>query len=147
MVTIDPRVESLITAEAEYPDELMKELQDDLRRGNRHVAEMLAAAFHERRFEPDARGLALETLAAARVRWFEPQTLELVRTALEAPEPELRFAAIAAAGDLSHENQVAVSGVVRSLIASPDADASGPVRQAAEAFLRRVDRSTRSDQA
>lgn len=143
-VTIDARVESLITGEAENSDELMKELQDDLRRGNRHVAEMLATAFHERRFEPDARGLALETLAAARVRWFEPQTLALVRTALDAPEPELQFAAIAAAGDLSRTNQVAISRVVKSLIAAPDT--SGSVRQAAEAFLRRVDRSTPSDQ-
>jgi hypothetical protein len=138
--SLEGRVEQLVTSECEDSEQLMHELQEELRCGNRRIAQMLASAFHQRRFDADARGLALETLAAARVRSFEPQVVELVRTAIESPEPELQFAGIAAASDLSRTKQVAISRVVRSLISAPTA--STLVKQAGEAFLKRVNSST-----
>src|SRR4051794_30904267 len=137
---LDGRVEQLATSDFDDSGPIMKELQDELRRGNRRMAQMLAMAIRERRFDPDARGLALETLAGARVRWFEPQTVELVRMALDAPEPELHFAGIAAASDLSRTQQVAMSRVIGTLAAFPDI--AGFVKSAAEAFLRHVNGST-----
>lgn len=136
---IDGRVAQLVTWEADDSDRLMRDLQEEMKRGNRRIAQMLAAAFYQRRFDVDARGLALETLAAARLRWFEDQVVELVRSALDAPEPELQFAGIAAASDLSRANQVAMSRVIRTVAGSHETGAS--VKQAAEAFLRHVNRS------
>lgn len=136
----DDRVTQLATLACVDSDELMKSLQDELKHGNRQLALTLAAATCDFRFEPEARGLLLETLAAARVRWFEPETMELVRNAIESPDSELQFAAIAAASDLSRPNQAAISRVISNLLLIEPVE--GDVRQAAEAFLRRVNGSS-----
>jgi hypothetical protein len=131
------RVKQLVMWESEDSDKLMRELQEDLRRGDQRIANMLASAFCLRSLDVDARSLALETLAAARIRWFEPHVLQLVRSALDATEPELQFAGIAAASDLSRTNQVAISRIISTLAGSENAT----VKRAADAFLRKVNRS------
>jgi hypothetical protein len=135
-VQINGRVKQLVSWEAEDPDALMRDLQTEVREGNRRIAYMLASAFYLRTLDVDARGLALETLAAARARWFENQVVQLVRSALDAPETELQFAGIAAASDLSQTNQVAMSRIIRTFALSPNLT----VKRAAEAFLRKVNK-------
>lgn len=135
-LALDPRVAQLIQGDYEEgPEGLMGDLQATLREGNRRIAEQLASLAASPRHSAEARSLALETLSAARNRSFEPLAAEAVRTALEAPNPKLQFAGIAAVSDLSRRNQILFSRVVRELVQSPDASAA--VKRAGAAFLRR----------
>jgi hypothetical protein len=135
-LALDSRVTQLIQGDDEDgPEGLIGDLQAALREGNQRIADQLASLAASPQYPVEARSLALETLSAARYRSFEPLAAEAVRIALEAPNPRLQFAGIAAVSDLSRRHQILFSRVVRELIESPNASAA--VKRAGAAFLRR----------
>lgn len=133
---LDGRVRQLISGEYDDgPDELMADLQTNLRHGNRRLADQLTSVVRSEQYDAEVRSLALETLVAARARATEWQAAEAVRVALEAPYPQLQFAGVAALSDLSRRHQIALTRVIREIVSSPTASAS--VKRAGAAFLRR----------
>lgn len=128
-------VEQLVSGDFDEVEPLMGELQQDLREGDARLARLLLELARNASLDPDTRSLALETVAGARVRRFENELREAIRSVLESHVPRLQFSGIAAASDLSPLNRLAIAGVVREIASAPGAHAS--VKGAAEAFLRR----------
>lgn len=75
--------------------------------------------------------LALETIAGLRSTIFEGLVVSLVRIAVRSPLSDLRFAAVASAGELSREGRLEVLSVIRSLGTDPDSD----IQAASKAFV------------
>lgn len=116
--------------------EAMAELQRLLRNHDARVAGDLFDLALARRLtaDIDTRALAVETLAAARVPVFEPAVVHLILELLESSEEELRFAAVAAATDLSSVGRYAVRGPIERLASR--SEPSQDVRAAAQTFGR-----------
>jgi len=75
--------------------------------------------------------LALETIAGLRSTIFEGLVVSLIRSAARSTLSDLRFAAVASAGELSREGRLEVLSVIRTLGTDPDPD----VRAASKAFV------------
>lgn len=75
--------------------------------------------------------LALETVAGLRSTIFEGLVVSLIRSAARSMLSDLRFAAVASAGELSREGRLEVLSVIRTLGTDPDPD----VRAASKAFV------------
>lgn len=112
-------------------DRLMASLQSRLRSGDEAVAqalELVATAFRS--------SLALETLAAARVRKFDSYTFRVIRAALTSESEVLRFTAVAAASDLPSAMRRLL--VVDLSKAASDSEPNEDVRRSARNLLRRM---------
>lgn len=133
---LDDRVMRLIQGDYEDgPESLMGNLQSQIRKGDRRLADQLAGIARSQQYDAEVRSLALETLVAARVRFIESLAADTVRVALEGPNQRLQFAGIAAVSDLSRRYQIAFGRVIRELVDSPNS--SPAVKRAGAAFLRR----------
>jgi hypothetical protein len=136
----DPDVLSLVSGDWEEPEALMARLINRIRAGDIRAFYGLAQAATGNpvgchRVEEPARILALETLAGARVEQLEAVAVRpAIFEALASPSERLRFAAIAAASDLSRAGKALVAWAIARL--SGNLDESPVVRAAAEAFLR-----------
>lgn len=78
--------------------------------------------------------LALETIAGLRSTILEEDVVDLVRIAAASALSDLRFTAIAAAGDLSREGRLEVLGTIKRL----QNDVASDTRRAAKAFVESV---------
>jgi hypothetical protein len=136
----DPDVLSLVSADWEEPEALMARLIKRIRDGDMRAFYGLARAASGNpvgchRVDEPARILALEALAGVRVEQLEAIAVRpAIFEALASPSERLRFAAIAAASDLSLAGKALVTWAIRRL--SGNLDESPVVRAAAEAFLR-----------
>ena len=135
----DPDVLDLVAGEWEEAEPVMARIVEKLRAGDLRATEdaMRAAVGVSvgcRRVDGPSRILALEVLASARVHPLEEHVRRAIFEALASSDERLRFAAIAAASDLSLAGKVLVSWAIAGR--GKDADESPVVRAAAEAFLR-----------
>ena len=112
---------------------VMGEIVRLLRAGNDQVAfDLYLMARGDLTIDPDLRSLALETLSAARVRSLGRTIRQLVLTLLRSGDEGIRFAAIAAAGDLPYEQRVSLRGTISQIaLEDPDSD----VEAAAKTFI------------
>lgn len=118
--------------QSEELDGRMREAQDAIQAGDAALAESLLAAFRDPGRSLLDRGIALETVTAARCKAVEPAALIAIREGLASPLEDLQFAALACAGDLSPQGKEAVTPDAERLL-----DGGLDVRRAARAFLGR----------
>ena len=116
-------------------DALIQELAARAARGEAQVVETLWAAAYGSylSFSPDARSLSLEILAMAGATQTEKLAYRVARDFLSLGSETLRFAAIAAASDLSLQSRTLLRSLIEkhATVSEPDAN----VRAAANAFL------------
>ena len=129
-------LEVLRVLDADDADSAMLTLVDELRAGDwllEMELSMIASGLLTR--DSDLRALALETLAAAKVRASELSVVALILELLDSDSEQLRFAAIAAASDLSDLRQFVVASPISRLVSRDD---SPDVRAAASAYCSHV---------
>jgi hypothetical protein len=125
--------DEIVNLDADH-DTLMPIVAGLLRAGDRRLASRLyvLALADVSNIEPDAKALALEVLASARLRWFEPAVFQLILKFLGAEDEALRFAAVASASDLSRDSRTVLRTHLRRMAAD---DESTDVRAAAQSLL------------
>ena len=121
---------SRVIAGDEDADVLLFEMHNKLRQFpaySIHLAEVIC----DKKIDSSSRSLMLEALAGARLEPTDNPTMATIMTCLQDAEEEMRFAAIASAGDLPRDQQDHLRGKINALATS---DSSLNVRQAASAW-------------
>lgn len=117
------------------------QLVPSLRKRDGQLAATLLAVAADTGVEACERALAIEVLAAARVPAFEPWVVNCILRALDCEDQDVRFAAVAAASDISAVGRVAFRRRLRLL--ATEEEPSPSVRRAAQAILRADDAASR----
>lgn len=118
---------------ADEADEALDRIVARLRHRDDALALKLFRLALDPEAEPDTRGLALESLAMAKLSGYEPLVSLLIQRLLRSPKATLRFGAVAAASDVSLVHRSALRRAIEER--TTDAEPRAEVRRAALSFL------------